>query len=146
MKKQLLIPIFLAALTLPACLNKGLSANNAEFIGEYGQNDKAKYIEHASKVQDTLAEEGFVLLKNKDNFLPMQGQGKKITLAGKSSPNLARGGAGSGSGSVSSGVDDYQLVGGADGHVKGALEEAGFDVNKTLCEFYGTWKWSNNRA
>ena len=45
MKKQLLIPIFLAALTLPACLNKGLSANNAEFIGEYGQNDKAKYIE-----------------------------------------------------------------------------------------------------
>ena len=146
MKKQLLIPIFLAALTLPACLNRGLAANNAEFIGEYGQSDKAKYIEHASKVQDTLAEEGFVLLKNKDNFLPMQGQGKKITLAGKSSPNLARGGAGSGSGSVSSGVDDYQLVGGADGHVKGALEEAGFDVNKTLCEFYGTWKWSNNRA
>ena len=145
MKKQLLIPIFLAALTLPACLNKGLSANNAEFLGEYGQNDKAKYIEHASKVQDTLAEEGFVLLKNKDNFLPMQ-QGKKITLAGKSSPNLARGGAGSGSGSVSSGVDDYQLVGGADGHVKGALEEAGFEVNKKLVEFYGTWKWSNNRA
>ena len=148
MKKQLLIPIFLAALTLPACLNKGLSANNAEFIGEYGQNDRTKYIEHASKVQDTLAEEGFVLLKNKNNFLPMQTQGKKITLAGKSSPNLARGGAGSGSGSVSSGVDDYQLVSGADGHVKGALDEVGFDVNKKIVEFYGNWSWDSrqNRA
>ena len=155
MKKQLLIPIFLAALTLPACLNRGLAANNAEFIGEYGQSDKAKYIEHASKVQDQMAEEGFVLLKNKNNFLPMQTEGKKITLAGKSSPNLARGGAGSGSGSVSSGVADYQLVGGADGHVKGALEEVGFDVNMKLVEFYGKWvydsrrnsvSWSNNSA
>ena len=141
MKKQLLIPIFLAALTLPACLNKGLSANNAEFIGEYGQNDRKAYIEHAQKVQDNLAEEGFVLLKNKDNFLPMAAQGKKITLAGKSSNNLACGGAGSGSGSVSSDVKGY--------HMDEALKEVGFELNQKVMDFYGKWssgRWSNNSA
>ena len=141
MKKQLLIPIFLAALTLPACLNKGLSANNAEFIGEYGQNDRKAYIEHAQKVQDNLAEEGFVLLKNKDNFLPMAAQGKKITLAGKSSNNLACGGAGSGSGSVTSDVKGY--------HMDEALKEVGFELNQKVMDFYGKWssgRWSNNSA
>ena len=139
MKKQLLIPVVLAALALPVCLNRGLSANNAEFIGEYGQNDRKAYIEHAQKVQDNLAEEGFVLLKNKDNFLPMQAQGKKITLAGKSSNNLAGGGAGSGSGSTSSDVKGY--------HMDEALKEVGFELNQQIMDFYGSWssgRWSNN--
>ena len=121
MKKKVLIPVFLAAIALPVCLNKGASSVNADYIGEFGigqSKDRTAYIEHASKVQDQLAEEGFVLLKNKDNYLPRDTQGMKVSLAGKSSTNLARGGAGSGSGSVSSGVADYQLVGGADGDVK----------------------------
>ena len=54
MKKQLLIPIFLAALALPVCLNKGISANEADFIGEYGRNDRAAYIKHAQGVQVTI--------------------------------------------------------------------------------------------
>ena len=141
MKKQLLIPIFLAALALPVCLNKGISANDAEFIGEYGRNDRKAYIEHAQGVQDQLAEEGFVLLKNKDSFLPFAAEGKKITLAGKSSNNLACGGAGSGSGSVSSDVKGY--------HMDEALKEVGFELNQKVLDFYGSWngtRWSNNSA
>ena len=143
MKKKILIPVFLAAIALPVCLNKGASSVNADYIGEFGigqSKDRTAYIEHASKVQDQLAEEGFVLLKNKDNYLPRDTQGMKVSLAGKSSTNLARGGAGSGSGSVSSGVADYQLVGGADGDVKGALDEVGMEVNPTLVDFYGKWE------
>ena len=141
MKKQLLIPIFLAAMALPVCVNRGTAAVNADFIGEYGQNDRKAYIEHAQKVQDQLAEEGFVLLKNKDNFLPMQAQGKKITLAGKSSNNLAGGGAGSGSGSTSSDVKGY--------HMDESLKEVGFELNQQIMDFYGKWnsgRWSNNSA
>jgi beta-glucosidase len=146
MKKKVLIPVFLAAIALPVCLNKGASSVNADYIGEFGigqSKDRAAYIEHASKVQDQLAEEGFVLLKNKDNYLPRDTQGMKVSLAGKSSVNLARGGAGSGSGSVSSGVADYQLVEGADGDVKGALNEVGMEINPTLVDFYGTWTKSS---
>ena len=144
MKKQLLIPVVLVAMALPVCLNRGLSANNAEFIGEFGANgskDRAAYIKHAQTVQDNLAEEGFVLLKNKDNFLPMAAQGKKITLAGKSSNNLAGGGAGSGSGSTSSDVQGY--------HMDEALKEVGFELNQKVMDFYGKWnsgRWSNNSA
>ncbi len=142
MKKKVLIPVFLAALALPACLNKGVSANYADFIGEYGKgqnSDRKAYITHAQKVQDELAEEGFVLLKNKNNFLPMSAEGKKITLAGKSSNNLACGGAGSGSGSVSSDVKGY--------HTDEALKEVGFELNQQILDFYGKWssgRWSNN--
>ena len=150
--KKVLIPVVLAALALPICLNKGVNGVDAEFIGEYGQNDKTAYIAHASKIQDQLAEEGFVLLKNKDNFLPMSAQGKKISLAGKSSGNLAKGGAGSGSGSTSSGVDDYQLYS-VYSDVKSSLEEAGFTINAKLQEFYGKWQsgrqgpeYSNNSS
>ena len=150
MKKKILIPVFLAAIALPVCLNRGASAVNADYIGEFGKGqskDRTAYIEHASAVQDQLAAEGFVLLKNKDNFLPMKNaQGAKITLAGKSSGNLARGGAGSGSGSVSDGVADYQLY--ADPgqkKVSSALTEAGFEVNAAIQDFYGKWIIQNNR-
>ena len=142
MKKQLLIPVFLAALALPVCLNRGATVTNADFIGEYGKgqsSDRKAYIEHAQKVQDQLAEEGFVLLKNKDGFLPMQAEGKKITLAGKSSNNLAGGGAGSGSGSTSSDVKGY--------HTDESLKEVGFELNQQILDFYGKWssgRWSNN--
>ena len=150
MNKKLLIPVFLAAIALPVCLNKGISANDADWISNYGKGDKEQYIKYASKIQDQLAEEGFVLLKNQDKFLPMSakdanGNAKKITLAGKSSNNLAKGGAGSGASSVSSGVDDYQMLTdkGSNYEVKGSLDEVGFDVNKTLQDFYGKWHRGN---
>ena len=124
--KKVLIPVFLAAMALPLCLNKGANAANAEFIGEF--TDRTSYIKHGSAVNDQLADEGFVLLKNEGNFLPMAAQGAKVTLAGKSSTSLAGGGAGSGSGSTSQGVTGYDM--------KKSLEEVGFSLNQKFIDFY----------
>ena len=75
-------------------------------------------------MNEQICDEGFVLLKNKDNFLPMAGQGQKVSLVGKSSGNLVRGGGGSGSGSVN-GEENWQLVRDSGGNetIKGSLEE-----------------------
>ena len=126
MKKKVLLPILLAAMAFPLVLHQNPIGLSAEFIGEYGQNDRADYIAHATEVNGQLADEGFVLLKN-DGFLPMAGN-ESVTIVGKSSVDLARGGAGSGSGSVSSGVSSIDL--------QKSLEDAGFDINPKTTAFY----------
>ena len=138
MKKKVLFPVLLMGMTLPLALGNKFTANNAEFIGDYGQ--KNAYITAGSKVNEQICDEGFVLLKNKDNFLPMAAEGKKISLVGKSSGNLVRGGGGSGSGSVN-GEENWQLTrdSGGNATIKGSLEEAGFEVNTEIQKFYGKW-------
>ena len=123
MKKKLLVPVFLAAMALPLCLHNNPIGLSADFIGEY--TDSSVYKQYGSAINHQMANEGFVLLKN-DGFLPMQPG--KATLAGKSAFKLAKGGAGSGSSSASSGVTDYNL--------QMSLEEVGFEVNTTLKAFY----------
>ena len=91
MKKKVLLPILLAAMAFPLCLHNDPAALSAEYIGEY--MDDASYKAYGSEVNHQMADEGFVLLKN-DGFLPIKKPGK-VTLAGKSAFNLAKGGAGS---------------------------------------------------
>ena len=140
MKKKVLLPILLAAMAFPLCLHNDPAALSAEYIGEI--NDSTTYKAYGSEVNHQMADEGFVLLKN-DGFLPIKKPGK-VTLAGKAAFNLAKGGAGSGSSSASSGVDDYTL--------QWSLEDVGFEVNTTLKAFYGSnadgnkGRWSNNSA
>ena len=124
MKKKVLLPILLGAVAFPLCLHNEPVGLNAEYIGQYSSRND--YISYGMKLNERIADEGFVLLKNKDNFLPMEAG--NVTLAGKSSFSLAKGGAGSGSGSTSSGVTDYQL--------EKSLTEVGFEVNPTLKAFY----------
>ena len=141
MNKKVLIPLALGALILPFMISKNPVGLNAQFIGDYSQSgDRSNYIKAGSALNEEICDEGFVLLKNKDNFLPMSSQGKKISLVGKSSGNLVRGGGGSGSGSVN-GEENWQLVrdSGGDSTIKGALEEAGFEVNMEIQKFYGKW-------
>ena len=125
MKKKILIPTFLAALALPLALSNQSTAAFAEFIGEY--SDRNAYIDYGVSVNAQYADEGFVLLKN-DGTLPMSGEGKKITLAGKSSVKLAGGGAGSGSGSSSVGDRAYDM--------QKSLTEVGFELNPDFISFY----------
>ena len=125
MKKKILIPIFLAAMAVPLCFSKGSNAVEAQFLGE--TNNETAYKEHASKIGAQLADEGFVLLKN-DGFLPCDTDGAKITIAGKSSWNLARGGAGSGSGSIASGVQAFDVY--------SSMEAVGCETNQTIKAFY----------
>ena len=126
MKKKLLIPLFLAGMVLPLGLPKDdMALAKGYFIGEF--NDRTKYIKHGTEVNGQMADEGFVLLKN-DGTLPL-GQGARISICGKSSTNLARGGAGSGSGSVSQGVTSVDL--------EKSLKACGYTVNPDLIKFYG---------
>ena len=139
MNKKILFPIFLGAIALSAGLAKSIAnPQSASFIGEY--NDESVYKAYASTVGAQLADEGFVLLKN-DGFLPTNTDGAKITIAGKSSWNLARGGAGSGSGSIASGVTSYDVY--------SSMEAVGCETNQTLKAFYCTesnGRLNNNSA
>lgn len=71
-----------------------------------------------------ICEEGFVLLKNKNNALPLE-KGSKISVFGKNSVNLSYGGSGS-----SAFVDvTYKTL-------DESLTAAGFETNAVLREFY----------
>ena len=131
MKKKVLIPIFLAALALPLGFAKSPVGVDAQFIGQY--NDNSSYVKYASEINAQLADEGFVLLKN-DGFLPMQTDGAMVTIAGRSAFSLARGGAGSGSGSIANGVKSFDL--------ESSLTAVGATVNQTIKAFYA----SNNKS
>ena len=124
MKKKLFIPVFLAALAVPLCLQQRAEGLNASFIGI---TDSTDYLSHGVEVNGQLADEGFVLLKNEDGFLPLSGD-EKISIVGKSSTNLVLGGSGSGNGSVSTGVQAVNL--------QKSLTDVGFEINDELTKFY----------
>ena len=126
MKKKLLIPVFLAAMALPLCLVKQANGLEAQFIGEF--NNQNDYIAYASKIGAQLADEGFVLLKNEDDFLPFDTDGAKISIAGKASSSILRGGSGSGAGQVNGSVKAFDF--------HSSLEAVGADINPTLKAFY----------
>ena len=130
MKKRVLIPAFLIGMALPLALAQNqASPVSASFLGVSGQND---YLAHGLEVNAQLADEGFVLLKNEDGFLPMdtsdEDNAPKISIVGKSSVNLVKGGGGSGDASVSSGVHYIDL--------QESLTTAGFKINPDLTAFY----------
>ena len=126
MKKKLLIPVFLAALAMPLCLSQKAEGLDAYFIGI---DTLADYLAHGKEVNGQLADEGFVLLKNQDNFLPMAGN-ERVSVVGKSSTNLVLGGSGSGAASTSSGVHEIQL--------NESLTSAGFEINPNMATFYSS--------
>ena len=133
MKKKLLVPVFLAALAIPALSAKpiGLSAN---FIGEF--LDKNTYLQYGLAVNGQLADEGFVLLKN-DGTLPLE-EGAKISVVGKNAFKLAKGGGGSGDATVSGGVTEQTM--------KSSLTAAGFELNPNTEAFYTSSKSGSGRA
>ncbi len=100
------------------------------YSGIYDSKEAAK--ENADQVNLEMCQEGMVLLKNKDNALPLQTPNSpepsaskpKVSVFGKNSVNIAIGGSGSGAASGKS-VSIYD-----------SLEAAGFEVNPTLKSFY----------
>ncbi|MCQ2800640.1 MAG: glycoside hydrolase family 3 C-terminal domain-containing protein [Bacilli bacterium] len=123
MNKKTFLPIAFATLLLTACQAGGqsmdrLAPQNA-FIG-----DKSNLQQKELALNVQIAEEGFVLLKNKDNMLPFGNDVKNISVFGKTSINLAYNGGGSGGGG--SGGTNLQT----------SLENAGFTLNPTLTSFY----------
>ncbi len=87
-------------------------------------DSKQEVFAAANKLNEEICEEGFVLLKNDDNALPMKGG--KVTVFGKNSVDLVLGGSGSNAGATS---DD-------NADIYGSLEGAGFRCNPTLKSYY----------
>lgn len=85
----------------------------------------------ATALSEEIAAEGIVLLQNEDNMLPMTSQ-TKLNVFGWSSTNPVYGGTGSGGLS-----DAYPTVSLLEG-----LENAGFEVNKDLVDFYTEYRES----
>ena len=87
-----------------------------------------KTAEEAKEVAQQVAEEGFVLLKNDDSFLPLQNI-SKLNLFGWAASNPVYGGSGSG------GINQlYEIV-----SLQKGIEDAGFEVNQELLDFYSAY-------
>ena len=79
----------------------------------------------AEEVAEDVAAQGFVLLQNKEDFLPLSGQ-NKLNLFGWASSNPAYGGTGSG------GINAlFPVV-----SLRKGLENAGYEINAELFDFY----------
>ena len=78
------------------------------------------------RVAEQVADEGVVLLKNKDNTLPLSA-GEKISTFSHSSTDIATCGTGSAD------IDTSKAP-----TLRAALEGVGFEVNPTLWDFYAT--------
>ena len=124
MKKKILIPIFLAAMAMPLAF-----ANNAQELDAYfiGEGNKSAYINYAASINAEICNEGMVLLKNEDNFLPMNGN-ERLSVFSKNSTNLLKGGGGSGSGRDNGAETPVNL--------QQSLTNAGFTLNPDLTSFY----------
>ncbi len=82
-------------------------------------------VEAAKENCETIAGEGTVLLKNEDNFLPMENV-ENLNVFGWASTNPCYGG--TGSGAISDAYEKVTLLQG--------LENAGFNLNTELSDFY----------
>lgn len=101
------------------------------YTTEYTNKDEV--YQAANKLNERICEEGFVLLKNEGNALPLA-SGSRITVFGKNSVNLAYGGSGSSGGDKSAAIDLYT-----------SLQNAGFAVNPAMKPFYEDDKRSGAR-
>lgn len=100
-----------------------ISSSNEMYENDY--EDKASTLAAANKLNIDIAKEGFTLLKNDNNTLPLA-KNSKVSVFGKNSVNLVYGGSGSGGGNSSE----------AKKTIYDSLSEANFTVNTTLKNFY----------
>ena len=104
-----------------------MNANNA---GSSIKKVSASTVNQSNELSKKITNEGTVLLKNDNDFLPMSA--RKINVFGWASSNPIYGGSGSGSTTTNGAVDIYQ-----------GLQMAGFKTNKQLLNFYT--KYQKNR-
>ena len=90
-------------------------------------NSKAEVLDAANALNAVIAEEGITLLKNNDSVLPLA-EKSKITVFGKNSTDIVKGGSGSNAGSsAASQTVDFCT----------SLEQSGgFEVNPVMESFY----------
>ena len=108
---------------------------------------KAEAFANGNKVTEEICEEGMVLLKNKDNALPLKA-GAKVSVFGKNSTNFTRlegtekktyGLVYGGSGSAAPGGGERKTI-------YDSLSDAGFSYNEALKKFYESSDSGNGRS
>lgn len=102
------------------------------YTSDYNSKQESK--EAGDKLNEQIASEGFILLMNDGNGLPIRtpesdtdtaSKRPRISVFGKNSANLVYGGSGSGGGSGEKAATIYE-----------ALTDGGYEVNPTLQKFY----------
>ncbi|MCI1735809.1 MAG: glycoside hydrolase family 3 C-terminal domain-containing protein [Bacilli bacterium] len=102
-----------------------LDANyKPHFENDKGLDTKSAALKNGNDTNVELCEEGMVLLKNKNNALPIA-KGSKVSVFGKNSVNIALSGSGSAGSDVAGAKSLYD-----------SLTDAGFTTNPTLKDFY----------
>lgn len=102
---------------------KPITEGNGSYYEKTTESKQAAR-ENSNEVNKKVADEGFVLLKNQNNSLPLKA-GAKISVFGKNSAKLVYGTSGSGASSNDNAITMHDT-----------LTSAGFEVNPTLEEFY----------
>ena len=98
------------------------STNSEYFKSSYASDEERE--EKGRQLCEEAEKEGIVLLKNEENTLPLKNV-KKISLFGMDSANPVYGGTGSGSIKTETAIT-----------AKAGFENAGYEVNPTLWDFY----------
>jgi beta-glucosidase len=110
---------------MPGGGERAVYSEDAPAIYEMDYPSKEKAYEHGYDLNTLISEEGFVLLKNKNNALPISKEKARVSVFGKNSVNIIYGGSGSGGASTKDAIDLYQ-----------SLKDAGFVTNPKLKAFY----------
>ena len=105
------------------------------FASEY--NSFEEVTEAGAELNIELASEGFVLLKNKDNALPLAADERSVTVLGESADSLATGGTGSGT-QARPGPTGNTIVSANAATIFDALDAAGIEYNPSVKERYTT--------
>ncbi len=103
--------------------SRKIAGGNEYYIKDFETKEEAKYA--GLKLSQEICEEGFVLLKNDNNCLPLLNNEIKISVFGKNSVNLVYGGTGSGAVSSKDAKTIFE-----------SLKDAGFKYNEDLKLFY----------
>ena len=90
-----------------------------------GAGTKETALAYAQSVTENICEEGFTLLKNDNNALPIIKGNAKVSIFGKNSSNMAVGGSGSGEASTKGVTTIFD-----------SLNAVGIEYNPTLKAFY----------
>lgn len=96
------------------------------YEGDYETKDEV--LAAANALNERICEEGFVLLKNEDDTLPLTESERRVTVFGKNSADVVLGGTGSNAGSSGSAKTDLSL----------ALERDGLFVTNPVMRDYLT--------
>ena len=107
-----------------------LLSKSGKYETDYGSIDQV--YKAGQKLNKEIAEEGFVLLKNENDALPLSNREFKATAFGYKSVDLQTGGGGSGAGQTSY-MQTYNMT---IANLENSLENVGMKLNPVVSQYY----------